>query len=116
MSTYLLQAEGVTIQGEGVTIVPFSCALKAGGRLTLLGETGSGKSLIAQAIMGTLPRGLRAQGRLVIDGEEFDAADTTSRRALWGRRLALLPQEPWHALDPTMRFPGCRKPPPRGRA
>jgi peptide/nickel transport system ATP-binding protein len=103
MSAYLLQAEDVTIQGEGVTIAPFSCTLAAGSRLTLLGETGSGKSLLAQAIMGTLPRGLAARGRLVIDGETFDAADGKSRRALWGRRLALLPQEPWHALDPTMR-------------
>lgn len=64
MSAYLLQAEDVTIQGEGVTIAPFSCALEAGSRLTLLGETGSGKSLLAQAIMGTLPRGLSARGRL----------------------------------------------------
>ncbi len=103
MSRYLLQALEITILGEGVTIAPFSCSLEAGGRLTLLGETGSGKSLIAQSIMGTLPPGLAAQGRLVIDGEEFDAADGDSRRALWGRRLALLPQEPWHALDPTMR-------------
>ncbi|MCC5882219.1 MAG: ABC transporter ATP-binding protein [Halomonas sp.] len=103
MSTHLLLAEGIAIQGEGVTIAPFSYLLGPGDRLTLLGETGSGKSLIAQAIMGTLPKGLRAEGRLVIDGERFDAADNASRRALWGHRLALLPQEPWHALDPTMR-------------
>ncbi|MGQ4880567.1 ABC transporter ATP-binding protein [Billgrantia sp. LNSP4103-1] len=103
MSEYLLRVDNLEIAGDGVAIAPFSCALAAGERLTLLGETGSGKSLIAQAIMGTLPRGLAAQGRLDIDGERFDAASGTSRRALWGRRLALLPQEPWHALDPTMR-------------
>ncbi|WP_416138412.1 ABC transporter ATP-binding protein [Halomonas sp. HK25] len=102
MSHPLLQVTDLTIQGDGVTIAPFSLDLASGERLTLLGETGSGKSLIAQAIMGTLPRGLTPNGHLVIDGEPYAAADVAARRALWGRRLALLPQEPWHALDPTM--------------
>ncbi|WP_104203335.1 ABC transporter ATP-binding protein [Billgrantia saliphila] len=106
MSKSLLRVDDLTIQGDGVTIAPFSLELAPGERLTLLGETGSGKSLIAQAIMGTLPRGLDASGRLVIDGERFEADNGASRRALWGRRLALLPQEPWHALDPTMRAAG----------
>ncbi|WP_355661156.1 ABC transporter ATP-binding protein [Halomonas salifodinae] len=102
MSDHLLQATNLSIHGEGVTIAPLDFSLARGGRLTLLGETGSGKSLIAQAIMGTLPKGLGAEGELTIDGDGFAAADGASRRALWGRRLALLPQEPWHALDPTM--------------
>ncbi|OYO26766.1 ABC transporter ATP-binding protein [Janthinobacterium sp. PC23-8] len=80
-----------------------SLRVAAGGALTLLGESGSGKSLLAQAIMGTLAPGLRAEGAIVIGGERFDAADQHSRRRLWGRALALLPQEPWLALDPTMR-------------
>ncbi|SDL51548.1 peptide/nickel transport system ATP-binding protein [Franzmannia pantelleriensis] len=103
MSHPLLQATDLTIQGDGVTIAPFSLNLGSGERLTLLGETGSGKSLIAQAIMGTLPRGLTTSGELLIDGTRYAAADVAARRTLWGRRLALLPQEPWHALDPTMR-------------
>lgn len=80
-----------------------SVGLAAGGVLTLLGESGSGKSLLAQAIMGTLATGLRAEGGLRIGEYRFDAADQHSRQALWGREVALLPQEPWLALDPTMR-------------
>ncbi|PAU77206.1 ABC transporter ATP-binding protein [Halomonas salipaludis] len=103
MSHPLLQVSDLTIHGDGVTIAPFSLSLASGQRLTLLGETGSGKSLIAQAIMGTLPQGLTPAGELGIDGTSYAAADVAARRTLWGRRLALLPQEPWHALDPTMR-------------
>jgi peptide/nickel transport system ATP-binding protein len=102
MSDPLLQAANLSIHGEGVSIDPVDFSLAPGGRLTLLGETGSGKSLIAQAIMGTLPKGLSAQGELTIEGQGYAAAEGVARRALWGRRLALLPQEPWHALDPTM--------------
>ncbi|MEH3087763.1 MAG: ATP-binding cassette domain-containing protein [Xylophilus ampelinus] len=87
----------------GVLVQPLSFAIAPGQALSLLGESGSGKSLIAHALMGTLPGKLRAAGRLRIDGEASDAADPAARRRLWGRRLALLPQEPWLALDPTMR-------------
>lgn len=80
-----------------------SLGLAAGGALTLLGESGSGKSLLAHAIMGTLAPGLRAEGGMRIGEYRRDAADQRSGHALWGRAVALLPQEPWLALDPTMR-------------
>lgn len=102
MSEILLEGRALGVHGEGVTIAPVDFSLARGGRLTLLGETGSGKSLIAQAIMGTLPSGLVASGELAIEGQAYAVAEGATRRALWGRRLALLPQEPWHALDPTM--------------
>jgi peptide/nickel transport system ATP-binding protein len=53
--------------------------------------------------MGTLPPGLTAHGRVAVGGREGDAAAARERRALWGRTLTLLPQEPWLALDPTRR-------------
>lgn len=103
LTTQLLDVSDLEITGDGVTIAPISFRLAAGQRLTLLGETGSGKSLIAQAIMGTLPPGLAAQGSLEIAGVTYPADAPQSRQALWGHTLALLPQEPWNALDPTMR-------------
>ncbi|MGK5079957.1 ABC transporter ATP-binding protein [Janthinobacterium sp. HLX7-2] len=80
-----------------------SLRLATGGALTLLGESGSGKSLLAHAIMGTLAAGLRAEGTIRIGEHRYDAGDQAGRQALWGRDVALLPQEPWLALDPTMR-------------
>ncbi len=80
-----------------------SLAARPGVPLTLLGETGSGKSLVLAAAMGVLVPGLRAAGSVRLDGEELLGAPASARRRLWGRRLALLPQEPWLALDPTMR-------------
>ncbi len=91
------------LHGEQALVRGVSLAIPPGSVLTLLGESGSGKSLLAQAIMGNLPSSLRCTGRVAIAGEVNDAADARSRHALWGRRLALLPQEPWLALDPTMQ-------------
>ena len=71
--------------------------------LTILGETGSGKTLVIDAIMGTLAPELAASGTVTLDGAAAPASNRAARQHLWGRRLALLPQEPWLALDPTMR-------------
>ncbi|WP_338718759.1 ATP-binding cassette domain-containing protein [Herbaspirillum sp. DW155] len=98
-----LQVENLAVfHGQQVLVQDMHFSIPAGGVLTLLGESGSGKSLLAQAIMGNLPAGLRCSGRIGIAGEVSDAADARSRQRGWGRRIALLPQEPWLALDPTM--------------
>lgn len=77
--------------------------LDPGRALTLIGESGSGKSLVAHALMGTLPPELDVAGSMSIDGVATDVADQRARIPLWGRAIALLPQEPVLALDPTMR-------------
>jgi ABC-type glutathione transport system ATPase component len=74
-----------------------------GGVLTLIGETGSGKSLIAQAIFGLLPRGLSATGHVTIAGKlPIPVQDRQALAALWREQIMLIPQEPSLALDPTM--------------
>lgn len=106
MSEFFLDVSGLRVfdAASGKAIVDgVNLRVAAGSVLTLLGESGSGKSLLAQAIMGTLAPGLRAEGVITIGGQRFEAADQPSRQRLWGREVALLPQEPWLALDPTMR-------------
>lgn len=80
--------------------------IEPGKPLTIVGESGSGKSVLAHALMGTLPQDLVAEGTMTLGDERFDLADRRGRRHLWGRHLALLPQEPALALDPTMRVRG----------
>ncbi|MFJ6078561.1 ABC transporter ATP-binding protein [Pseudarthrobacter sp. NPDC092419] len=76
--------------------------LEPGRAVTIVGESGSGKSLLAHALMGSLPSSLDVTGRLRIGDEWSSLSDTGAQQRLWGRHLALLPQEPVLALDPTM--------------
>ncbi len=87
-----------------VLVKDVSLAVPRGGVLTLIGETGSGKSLIAQAVFGLLPPGLEASGYVTIAGHKpISAGDAAALAALWREQVMLIPQEPSLALDPTMR-------------
>ncbi|MGJ7580356.1 ABC transporter ATP-binding protein [Variovorax sp. RHLX14] len=100
----LLSVEGLSVHvGSRPLLRDVSFSLRPGEALTLLGESGAGKSLLAQAVMGNLPDALRAGGTVTVDGARSRAQDAYARRHLWGRTLALLPQEPALALDPLMR-------------
>jgi peptide/nickel transport system ATP-binding protein len=100
----LLAVEDLTVHvGARALVRGVSFALRPGEALTLLGESGAGKSLLAQAVMGNLPAALRADGLVTVAGTRTRADDPRARRPLWGRTLALLPQEPSLALDPLMR-------------
>ena len=76
-----------------------------GQALIVIGETGSGKSLIALALLGLLPPGFTAAGSLrLAGGPPTDLADRDALQRHWARDIILLPQEPREALDPTMRI------------
>lgn len=106
MTAPALAISGLTIRDRrGVALVAdLDLSVPAGGALVLIGETGSGKSLIAQAVMGLLPPGFSASGRVAINGHApVDAGQAGLLRLFWSRETMLLPQEPRAALDPTMR-------------
>lgn len=86
--------------GTECLLEPISLQLERGRPITILGQTGAGKSLLAQAVMGLLPSELRVEGDIKVFGKNLSEAE---RRELWGKELVMLPQEPWNALDPLMK-------------
>ncbi|EPO4991577.1 ABC transporter ATP-binding protein [Vibrio fluvialis] len=99
----LLNVEQLSIQaGEQTLVEPLSFELHRGEAVTILGETGSGKSLMANAIIGTLPETLIMQGDVTLFGDAQRDLSHDARQQLWGKKLAVLPQEPWYALSPLM--------------
>ena len=101
--TSRLEVSDLTVQaGTKRLLGPVSFVIPEGETLVIMGETGAGKSLLAQAILGALPEGLHADGAVALDGRRVDSLSPTERAELWGREVTLLPQEPWRALDPLM--------------
>jgi peptide/nickel transport system ATP-binding protein len=84
---------------EGVSL-----DVDAGERVGLIGESGSGKSLTALAVMGLLGNGLMTTGRVELDGEDLVRASERRRCELRGDRISMIFQEPMTALNPTMRI------------
>jgi peptide/nickel transport system ATP-binding protein len=78
-------------------------SLETGSSLTIIGETGCGKTLVAQSILGLLPPKLKAKGQVVWDGRDLLKMEPRSLRMLWGREMFLFPQEPLEALNPCLR-------------
>jgi peptide/nickel transport system ATP-binding protein len=82
-----------------------SLAIQPGQAYGLVGESGSGKSTLALAIMGYLPPNARILGGSVqFAGRELIGLPQEELRALWGRQLAFVPQNPATALNPSMRI------------
>ncbi|MHA0110891.1 ATP-binding cassette domain-containing protein, partial [Klebsiella pneumoniae] len=67
--------------------------LQRGRSLALIGESGSGKSTIAKAVLRLLPRDSgRAEGRVLLEGDDVLALSLARFRPLRGRRLGFVPQ------------------------
>ena len=73
-----------------------------GGRvLGLVGESGSGKSLSCLSILDLLPRGVRMTGgRISVAGRPL--ASPPARRAIRGRGIAMILQNPMSCFDPLI--------------
>ncbi|GAA3447270.1 ABC transporter ATP-binding protein [Planomonospora venezuelensis] len=80
-----------------------SFSVSPGETVGLVGESGCGKSVTSLAIMGLLPkRGVHVTGGVAFDGTDLLALPPDKLRALRGRELAVVFQDPMTSLNPVV--------------
>ena len=79
--------------------------LDRGEMLGIVGESGSGKTMLVRSIMGLMPANahLAPPGRVTFDGRDITTLGDRERRSLWGKRIALIPQDPATSLNPVRK-------------
>jgi len=94
---------GVTQDGERTLLVKdVSYSINAGETLAIVGESGSGKSVSSLAIMGLLAKSLSVlSGRILFEGRDLVSLGADQMRALRGRDISMVFQEPMTSLNPV---------------
>lgn len=74
-----------------------------GETLAVVGESGSGKSVTAMSVLGLIPQppGKIVRGRVLFDGHDLTAMTPRQLRAIRGKRIAMVFQEPMTSLNPV---------------
>jgi oligopeptide/dipeptide ABC transporter ATP-binding protein len=108
MAETVLALEDLTVRfrlkrGDLTAVNGVSFAIERGETFGLVGESGSGKSVTARAVMRLIPQppGEIATGRILFEGENVLDKSDAEMRALRGRRIAMVFQEPMSALNPV---------------
>ncbi len=79
-----------------------SISIEAGRTLGIVGESGCGKSVLSLSIMRLLAQpGRVTEGRIGFDGQDLLALPARAMRALRGREIAMIFQEPMTSLNPV---------------
>ncbi len=98
----LLRVEGLSVSyGRDAVVRDVGFELRRGESLAVIGESGSGKSTIARAVLRLLPSQGRATGRVEFDGQEVLGLSERRFRPLRGRAIGFVPQDPGTALNPV---------------
>ena len=101
LRTYFHTRNGVYRAVDGVS---FSVA--RGETLGIVGESGSGKSVTCYSIMGLLPQppARIESGAALFDGVDLLHCTAAQARAIRGRRIAMIFQDPMTSLNPYLRI------------
>src|SRR5471030_1430128 len=104
MAVSLLEVDRLTVAFPGHTAVcEASFAIAPGETLALVGESGCGKSVTAFSVMRLLPPNARvASGRILLNGEDLLARSEPAMRAIRGKEISLIQQEPMTSLNPVL--------------
>ncbi|MFI8178984.1 ABC transporter ATP-binding protein [Actinacidiphila glaucinigra] len=99
-----LHVEFHTRDGVAKAVNGVNYTVDAGETLAVLGESGSGKSVTAQAIMGILdmPPGRIPQGEILFQGRDMLKMSSEERRKIRGRKIAMIFQDALSSLNPVL--------------
>lgn len=99
-----LKVQVATEAGAKIVLDGLSFDLVQGETLALAGESGSGKSMTALAIMGLLPKPMArvAGGSIQLGSVELTRLDENGYRKIRSARIAMIFQEPMTSLNPLM--------------
>ncbi|MBI5440722.1 MAG: ABC transporter ATP-binding protein, partial [Deltaproteobacteria bacterium] len=100
-----LRVEFATHGGVVKAVRGVSFSLAAGKTLALVGESGCGKSVTVQAVMGLVPTppGRIAGGSARFEGKELVGLPPREANRIRGRELGMIFQDPMTSLNPTMK-------------
>lgn len=101
-----LEVAGLTVafgRRRALAVDNLSFSLAEHERLGIIGQSGSGKSVTALAMIGLLPENAHVSGSVKLNGQELIGTPEKELRALRGNAVSMIFQEPMTALDPTMR-------------
>lgn len=91
-----------TSDGEIPLVRDVTLSIGKGEIVGLLGESGSGKSMLARAVLGLLPAGIGVSaGEILLDGEDIAGLGEKDLRDIRGTRLAAVFQDPMASLSPV---------------
>jgi peptide/nickel transport system ATP-binding protein len=95
--TFTMYDQGL-VQKQLTVITDLDLEINAGEVVAVVGSSGSGKSLLAHAVLGILPSNAQTSGKILFQGKPLTLARC---QALRGRAIALIPQSIGY-LDPLM--------------
>ena len=96
---------GLRYDAAAELIHDVSVTIRAGERVGLVGQSGSGKSLLSLAIMGLLPSAIQIRsGTITVVGERVDSRSESDLVAMRGQSMAMVYQNPLSSLNPVMRI------------
>ncbi|PRZ39725.1 peptide/nickel transport system ATP-binding protein [Antricoccus suffuscus] len=90
-----------TPTGEVQIVDGVNLQVASGAALGLIGESGSGKSLTAMAILRLLPAAARVEGEILFRGVDILKLRSEELKAIRGSQISMIFQEPMTALDPV---------------
>lgn len=88
--------------GPNVITAGVEFIVRAGTVHGIAGESGSGKSLSAQAVMGLLPENMVFEGSVRLDGREISMLSERGKQAVRGKDVAMVFQDPMSSMHPML--------------